>query len=179
MARSIIAVAFGIADLLAPGVVMFVLTLLFAIYLVADGCFAIAAGFRSARAHERWGAFVAEGILDGVLAIAIGLLPVGAIVAFMLLTAGWAVITGALLVGAAIRLGRSHGGVWLGLAGVVSMAWGIAIAIFPFLGALILAVWFGGYAIAFGILLFAAALGLRRQHVSAHEDVGTLAASIP
>ena len=62
--RGVIAILFGIIAILTPGVTILALTLLFAIYMLADGILAIVAAIWAARHHERWGWLVLEGIAD-------------------------------------------------------------------------------------------------------------------
>jgi uncharacterized membrane protein HdeD (DUF308 family) len=63
---------------------------------------------------------------------------------------------------AAIRLRRRIAGeAWLALNGVLSVAFGVLTMLMPGAGALSLVWLIGAYAIAFGLLLFGAALRLR------------------
>lgn len=161
--RGVAAIVFGVLALALPGVTLASLVLLFAVYMLVDGVFAIAAGARAARQGERWGLFALEGIADiaaGVIAFA---WPGITILAFVYLTAAWAVITGALMVGAAIRLDQAHGRVWLALGGVVSVVFGVLLMIAPIAGALVLTWWLGVYALAFGVALLILAFRLRRR----------------
>jgi uncharacterized membrane protein HdeD (DUF308 family) len=163
LARGIAAVLFGICALLLPGLVLLTLALLFAIYLLVDGLFAILAAIRAARHHERWGLLVAEGVLDAVLGAAIVIMPAAAVLGLVYLTAAWAVLTGILMLGTGFGLKATHGSWWLLLGGALSIAWGALLLILPFFGALVLTWWFAGYAIAFGVLMCAAAFKLRSQ----------------
>ena len=89
------------------------------------------------------------------------LFPVGAVLAFVLVNAAWALLTGGLMLGAAFRLDAGHGRWWLALGGVVSLLWGAVLVIAPLAGAVVLTWWLGGYAIAFGAVLLAPAFKLR------------------
>lgn len=157
--RGIAAILFGILALLLPIAALFSLLLLFAAYLVVDGVFAIAAAVRAFREHHRWGLFILEGIVDLVLAAGIILLPVGAALTFVFMAAGWAIVTGVLMMIASFRL---HHRWWMFLGGLVSLLWGIALIIAPLLGALVLTWWIAGYAFVFGVSLIMAAIHLRR-----------------
>jgi len=90
-------------------------------------------------------------------------LPSMAVVAFVLLTAAWALLTGGLMLAAAFRLHVSHGRWWLALGGIVSLVWGVLLVIAPMIGAVVLTWWLGGYAIVFGIVLLVFGFRLRRQ----------------
>jgi uncharacterized membrane protein HdeD (DUF308 family) len=79
--------------------------------------------------------------------------------------AAWAIIHGIAEIAAAARLRRWVRGEWLlGLAGVLSILFGVLIAAAPLVGAVVIAVWFGAYALVFGVMLLA--LGLRLRHWS-------------
>ena len=49
-----------------PGAAMLSLVLLFAAYALADGIFVIVAAVRAAKAHERWGLLVLEGLVESL-----------------------------------------------------------------------------------------------------------------
>jgi uncharacterized membrane protein HdeD (DUF308 family) len=95
-------------------------------------------------------------------------MPAAAVLAFVLLMAAWALISGGLMVAAAVRLHSTHGRWWLGLGGVASLIWGILLVAAPLVGAVVLTWWLGIYAIVFGIALLACGLRLRTQH-PAHQ----------
>jgi uncharacterized membrane protein HdeD (DUF308 family) len=164
-ARGVAAILFGIFAIIVPGALLVTLVFLFAAYLLVDGVFAIVAAIRAIQKHERWSLLLTEGVFNLLLAAVILLLPAGAILTFVLLTAAWAVITGGLMIGIAIRLGQEHGRWWVAIGGVISILWGVLLAITPLLGALALTWWFAVYAIAFGAFLFVAAFRLRRQQL--------------
>ena len=164
--RGIVAILFGLVALLLPGAVMLSLALLFAAYLVVDAAFGMVAAVRAARSHERWGLLLVEALLNLAMGVIAAVFPVAAVLAFVLVTAAWALLTGGLMLAAAFRLHISHGRWWLALGGIVSIAWGILLVIAPLIGAVVLTWWLGGYAIVFGILLLAAAFHLRSQHIA-------------
>lgn len=56
---------------------------------------------------------------------------------------------------------HDHGRWWLALAGIVSIVFGILLAIAPVIGAVVLTWWLGAYALAFGIALLVLAFRLR------------------
>ena len=118
------------------------------------------------------GLLLAEGVIDLAMGILVLLFPAGAVLGFVIATAAWALLTGGLMLGAAFRLHASHGRWWLGLAGVVSLLWGVVLILTPFAGALVLTWWLGGYAIVFGVSLLVLAFRLR-----GHRGHGTSSAA--
>jgi uncharacterized membrane protein HdeD (DUF308 family) len=160
--RGALAIIAGLIALFFPGVTLTAFILLFTAYLLVDGVFALIAGFRAARRQERsWPLF-----LEGVADIAAGLVaffwPGIALLALVYLVAFWAIVSGVFLIAMAFRpSGRRE---WLlALGGVISVIFGVLLVFAPIPGAVVLAWWFGAYALAFGIVLLIVAFRLRRQ----------------
>ncbi|MCJ2073026.1 HdeD family acid-resistance protein [Methylobacterium sp. J-030] len=162
--RGVVAILFGALAFLAPGAFVLSLVLFFAAYILTDGIVAILGAIRAAQHHERWGFLLLEGIVDIVVAVAAVLVPSAAVWAFVLLLAAWALVTGGLMIAAAFRLHLHYGRWWLGLGGLVSILFGIALLIEPGMSALVLTWWIGSYSLAFGVLLLILAFRLRSRH---------------
>jgi uncharacterized membrane protein HdeD (DUF308 family) len=161
--RGVLGIVFGLIALFFPGPTMLSLVIVFSAYMLVDGVLAIVAAVRAARRHERWGLLVLEGIVDiavGVIAFAF---PGGAVLAFVLLVAAWAVVTGALMLAAAFRLKLDHGRWWLVLGGLASIVYGALLVIAPLIGAVVLTWWLGAYALMFGVFLLIAGIKLRSR----------------
>ncbi|MCJ2144655.1 HdeD family acid-resistance protein [Methylobacterium sp. E-066] len=165
--RGVIAILFGIVAFAAPEAFVLSLVLLFAAYTLVDGIFAIVGAVRAAQRHERWGFLLLEGIVDIIVAVAAVLVPGAAVWAFVLLLAAWALVTGGLMIAAAFRLHLHYGRWWLGLGGLVSILFGIALILEPGMSALVLTWWIGAYSFAFGVLLLILAFQLRSRHGAA------------
>jgi uncharacterized membrane protein HdeD (DUF308 family) len=148
---------------------------LFGAYALLDGIFAIIGAWKAARAHERWGALVFEGIAGiGASAVTVVLPGITALV-LVYVIAAWAVVTGSLEIMAAMRLRKYISGEWLLiLSGVASILFGILAIVIPLVGALAIALGFGIYAIVFGALLVS--LGFRLRSWTRTPHTGT---SIP
>jgi uncharacterized membrane protein HdeD (DUF308 family) len=162
--RGVAAVIFGLIAFALPGVTLTVLVLFFAAYLLVDGVFALIAGLRAAEHHERWGALALEGILDLVAGALVVMWPGLTLVVFVYMAAFWALVSGIALLVAAFRLHRQHGEWMMILAGLLSIAWGILVALFPIAGILVWAWWIGAYALIFGTAMLVLAFRLRRHH---------------
>jgi uncharacterized membrane protein HdeD (DUF308 family) len=167
--RGVFALLFGVIALLLPGVTIGALVLLFAAYMIVDGIFAIVSAIRAAAHHERWGALILEGVVDLVAGVIAFLWPLATVLAFVFLAAAWAIVSGVALLVATFRLHPAHGRWLMGLGGVVSLIWGILLAIAPIPGAVALTWWMGAYALFFGGALIALAFQLRarRGHFAA------------
>lgn len=163
--RGLVGVLFGLLTLFRPGMALATLVYVFGFYAIADGVFNIIAAFRRGAAtatSQPWWALLFSGIVGIVAGFAALVYPGITALALLYVIAAWAVITGILEIGAAIRLRRHIQGEWLlALTGVMSLLFGVFIAIFPGLGALAVLTWIGIFATVYGILLIALGLRLR------------------
>lgn len=161
--RGVLAIAFGLIALFEPGVTMLSLVLVFAVYALMDGVFAIVGAVRAARAGERWMWFALEGVVDIVAAAVAVAMPGLTVVVFITLLAIWAIVTGGFMLAAAFRMDADHGRWWLVLGAIASLAYGVLLLIAPLIGAVVLTWWIGAYAIVFGISLLIVAFRLRAR----------------
>ena len=161
--RGVFGILFGLIALFAPGPTILSLVLLFSAYMLVDGVFGIISAVRAAGRHERWGLLLLEGLVNIAAGVVAFLLPGLTVIVFVLLMAAWALVSGGLMLGAAFKLTQQHGRWWLALGGVVSMIYGVLLAIAPLIGALVLTWWLGAYALAFGVILLVLAFRLRGQ----------------
>ena len=164
--RGLAAVIFGILAYLWPDITFTVLVLFFGAYALWDGVFALIGAFRTG-GERRWML-----ILEGLVGIAAGIVtfiwPGAASLAILTIIAAWAIVTGIFEVIAAIRLREEIEGEWLMLfSGLLSVLFGIALAIWPAAGLVAVTWMIGAYAIVFGILLIVLGFRLRswnKQH---------------
>jgi len=169
--RGIAAIAFAVITVISPGITVGALVLLFGAYALVDGILSIVGAVRAARAHERWGVLVLEGVA-GIAASAVTVvLPIATTLALVAVAAAWALITGALEIVAAIKLRRLIANEWLlALSGVVSLIAGAVLIAMPFVGAIAIALVIGVYAFVFGCLLIALAFRLRKWMQNSMPD---------
>jgi uncharacterized membrane protein HdeD (DUF308 family) len=131
--------------------------------MLVDGVFGIISAVRAAGRQERWGLLLLEALVNIAAGVVAFLLPGLTVIVFVLLMAAWALVSGGLMLGAAFKLTQQHGRWWLALGGVVSIIYGVLLAIAPLIGALVLTWWLGAYALAFGVILLVLAFRLRGQ----------------
>ena len=162
--RGVIAILFGLAAFLRPGIALEALILLFGAYALVDGVFSIVGVFGGTRrGTPRWLLF-----LEGVASILAGLIalifPGLTAVALLYLVAAWAIVTGLAQAATAIRLRQEITGEWaLILGGILSVIFGLLLAVLPAVGILSLVWLVGAYAVAFGILLLITAFQVRAR----------------
>jgi uncharacterized membrane protein HdeD (DUF308 family) len=168
--RGALAVLFGILAFVLPGATILSLVLIFAAFSLVDGIFGIIAAIRGARAGERWRLLLIHGIAGVVIGIAAFVWPGITTLAFVLLIAAWALVSGVTMLVSAFKLKTSHGRGWLILGGIASLLYGILLVISPLVGAIVLAWWLGAYAIVFGIVLLVLAFRLKRH--AGHRPAG-------
>jgi uncharacterized membrane protein HdeD (DUF308 family) len=164
--RGLVAVLFGIAALMLPGVMLWALVALFGAYALVDGIFALISAFRrEARREvrgERWGPLLFEGVIGILIGVLTFIWPKLTAMGLVYMIAFWAILTGAREVMTAVRLRHAIRGEWLmALIGILSMAFGLLLAMFPLAGALSLMWLIGAYAIAAGVLMIALGFKLR------------------
>jgi uncharacterized membrane protein HdeD (DUF308 family) len=168
--RGIAAVLFGLAALFWPGLTLFVLIVFFGAYALVDGILAIVAGIRGSEGR-RW-LLLAEGVL-GVLAGLITFFWPGMTALFLLFViSAWAIFTGLLKVVMAIFFRREVENAWLmGLSGVLSVLFGVVLAVLPGAGLLSLVWLIGIYALIVGVVLIVLGFRMRGQHASGSRRV--------
>ncbi len=174
--RGVFAVLFGIVAFAWPSLTLVSLTLLFAMYVFADGVFEVLHAIGHRREVENWGLL----LLEGLFSILFGLIAFGApelttaigtiIVAFYIAT--WSIVTGAMRISMAVRLRKEIDGEWLlGLSGVVSILLGFVVLVRPAIGALGLLYFVAAMAMLLGITLIAFAIRVRLFAIRARQVV--------
>jgi uncharacterized membrane protein HdeD (DUF308 family) len=159
--RGVAGILFGIMTFIWPGISLAALVFLFGAYAFADGVLAIVSAVRR-RGADRWWLLLLQGIVGIGAGVVTWLWPGITALALLAVIAAWSLIGGALQVAAAIRLRKVISGEWLlALGGVLSIAFGVLLLVFPGPGALALVIWIGAYAFVFGILLLALGFRLR------------------
>lgn len=168
LARGLVLVAFGLIFLLWPIGGLMALVLLFGIFCIVDGLTGLAASFGRARGGGRWVWLAVEAVATIVVGIIILALPPVSLLAFYLIVAIRAGLSGLLMLMVAFRLdGRRGQGAFL-LGGLFDLLFAGFLLFAPALGLVAMGWWVGVWAIALGVLTAMAGLHLRAaRHPSA------------
>lgn len=162
--RGVCAILIGSIAILAPAVTLIALVMIFAAYSLVDGVFAIVLAIRGARQHERWGWLAFNGVIS-IAAAAVALFyPAITAIAFGILFAVWALISGVTSIVAALQLSGDHGRWWLLLAGVIALFFGFWAVWDVNIGMLALSYLVGFQALFAGFALLALAYRLRARN---------------
>ncbi len=173
--RGVLAIVFGVAAFLMPGLAWLSLIVLFGTYAILDGVFAMLSGLISSKFSPRWWVFLLEGLVSVAAGVIALVRPDLASVALVWLIASWAIVTGILEIAAAIRLRKEITNEWmLGFGGFVSIVLGVLLFFQPATGGLVITLMIGAYALIFGIALVALGLRLRRWNGSTSSDRASL-----
>jgi uncharacterized membrane protein HdeD (DUF308 family) len=158
--RGLAGVIFGLFALFSPGATVLSLLLILGAYLMLDGIFGRVSAVIAGRRQERWGLLIAESVVNLLIGFLIIMAPGIGLTVFMLVLAGWAIVTGGLMIGSAMNHKRD-GQRWLIGGGLASVLFGIALALAPILGGVVLTWWLGLYALVFGAALMVFGFRLR------------------
>ena len=170
--RGGIAIIFGLAALLRPGIALEALILLFGAYALFDGVFAIVGVFGGTRGGTpRW-LLLIEGIVGILAGIIAFVLPGLTAVVLLYLIAAWAVVTGIFEIATAIRLRQEIRGEWaLIIGGALSVLFGVILAVIGPVAGLLSLIWLIGiYALVFGILMLVTAFQVRGRDAGSGTD---------
>jgi uncharacterized membrane protein HdeD (DUF308 family) len=160
--RGVIGILFGLIAFSRPGAMAFSMVLVFGCYAFISGIATVISALRRGRAGDSWGAMLIEGFV-GIAVGAIALLwPASTTLAIVWMIGAWAIVTGALEIASAVKLRKVINHEWaLGLAGLLSIAFGLLMLYRPIAGGLAVVWWLGAYALLFGIMQIVVGFRLR------------------
>ena len=172
--RAILWIALGVIAIIYPFSALFAFTFLFAIVAGVDGLASIFGAVKGAREKaDRWGWLILRGIAGIAIAVIFAIMPLMMTVSYafvaVAMIAAWAILTGGLEIGAAIRLRKEIDREWLMmLSGLISILFGAALIYIMYAdpAATLLSVgWLiGAFALCFGAMLGWLAFKLRKHH---------------
>ncbi len=158
--RGVFAVTFGVLAILAPGLTLTSLLLVFGAYMLLEAVLAAGSALTAARHAHPWGALALEALLCQATAALVVLWPNLSLLIAVTVIGVWAIFTGVALLTTSLRFGS---GAWpLSLAAVVSIIVGALLLFEPVTGAVVLGTWLGLYALVFGAMLIGMSWRLRK-----------------
>jgi len=163
--RGVCAILIGSIAIFAPAVTLVALVMIFAAYSLVDGVFAIILAIRGARQHERWGWLALNGVISIAAAVVAVLYPALTAIAFGILFAVWALISGITSIVAALQLSNDHGRWWLLITGLIALFFGVWAMWDVNVGMLGLTYLVGFQAFFAGFALLALAYQLRTRNI--------------
>ncbi|GCF08707.1 HdeD family acid-resistance protein [Dictyobacter arantiisoli] len=159
LVRGVLAIIFGIIVLAIPGIALLALIIVFGAYALIDGVMAVVAAIQERDVLPRWKWLLVEGVVSIILGIVAFVWPGETALILLYIVAAWAIITGVIEVGAAFTTRN-----WMiGVAGLLSIIFGILLYARPGAGLLSLLWLLGVYAIVFGILFIVHAFQMRSR----------------
>lgn len=161
--RGILAVLFGIVALVWPGITVWALVVVFAVYAIVDGAVLVWHSIRDRATLDGWGLWLAMGVVSVLAGLVALFWPGITALVLLYLIAFYAILFGIIGIVGALRFRKvpESGWVWSLIAGVVAVLFGVLLLIFPGSGILGLIVLLGIYAILFGILLIVMSFQVR------------------
>ena len=160
--RGLIAIVFGVLAFIWPVATIGSLIFVVGIYAILDGVFAFIEAIKRRKTDSRWWALLLESLVSLLLGTGALLNPGLATVAFVYMLGFWAIVTGLLEIVQAVRArNETKGEGWLIVGGLLSVAFGVTLIMWPISGAITLVWLLGGYAIGFGFVMLIVAFKLR------------------
>jgi uncharacterized membrane protein HdeD (DUF308 family) len=160
--RGVLALVVGVLALAWPGVTVYALVIMFAIYAFTDAFTEGARAFSGARAWP-----VIGHLLMGLIDIAAGVValawPAPTALVLVIVVAAWAIVAGFAEFFAGFASGETAGtrAMFL-IGGLISVAFGAVLFARPGIGALTLALLFGLFALIYGVSQISLGVQLRR-----------------
>jgi uncharacterized membrane protein HdeD (DUF308 family) len=160
--HGIAALLFGVLAWIWPGITMFWLVVFFAAYALVVGVSSVVAAINNRKTANDWWLLLLLGLAAIGAAVITVLYPALTALVLVLLIGANALVTGALQIALGIRLRKTIRNEWLLiLTGVISIAFGVLVCLFPGAGALAMVWLIGSYATFTGVLLLVLAFRVR------------------
>ena len=160
--RGVLWILFGVYVLAEPGLSVLLLASLCGAFVLLDGALNLAHAIAGRREHENWWLL----LFIGVTGMAVGVLmlraPTTTALVLVFCLAAWSIVTGLFEIVGAITLREEiDGELWLTLAGLIAVTFGVLLIARPVIGPLALLWMTAAYAIVSGGTFLALALRAR------------------
>lgn len=152
--RGILAICFGIVALIFTRQTLLALVYIFGAFALISGVIELATAVRAGELHARWGWLAFAGCIGVAAGVVSFVWPTITALAMVFLIAAWALVTGVAEIVFSMAWPDLAEHAWLAaLSGVLSVAFGILLAVWPHSGAVALTWLVGVYAILYGFTL--------------------------
>lgn len=159
--RGVAAVAFGVLTFVWPQISLLTLIMVYGIYALADGVLALIAAIRGGGVVPRWW-LALGGVVSILTAVLVFAWPGLTALVLVYLIGFWSILRGVLEIIGAVRLRNEIANEWtLGVAGALSVIFGLILVIMPGAGAIGLLWLIATWAVLFGLLLIWVAFKVR------------------
>ena len=171
--RGVLALIVGIIAVAWPGVTVYALVVLFAVYAFLDAITQAARAFSGLRAGAVVGRLLLA-LIDVAAGIVALVYPDLTAITLVYILAIWAIAFGLLELFAAFGAGETAGTrAWFVIGGLLSIVFGVVLAARPDAGAISLALLFGVYSLAFGVAQIVLGIQARRAAVPGADRLAT------
>ena len=152
--RGVLAILFGIMALILTRQTLLVLVYVFGAFALVSGVIELVTAVQAGELHARWGWLAFAGIIGVAAGVVSFVWPTITALAMVFLIAAWALVTGVAEIVFSMAWPDLVEYPWLAaLSGVLSVAFGILLAVWPHSGAIALTWLVGVYAILYGLSL--------------------------
>jgi uncharacterized membrane protein HdeD (DUF308 family) len=152
--RGMAAILFGVLAIVWPGITLTALVLVWGFYALLDGVLALITAFRFRIGGKPMWPLAVIGLAGIAAGIVTFVWPQITALGLLAVIATWAIFVGVFELAAAIRFRKLIANEWMmGLAGLLSIAFGVIVALRPASGALAVVWIIAGFAILLGLTL--------------------------
>jgi len=170
--KGAIAVLFGLFALFTPDIAIVTLATVFGVIALIGGILLIIGAISHSRSNRAWKGWVLEGVLDILVGMLLIFFPGATVTLFFILLAIWAIFMGVIYIVGAFKFRDVLPGWQLSLVGgILSLAFGLLIAIRPFEGAKVFTALAGLAAVIIGGMMIYHSFRVR--NLNKQTDSGT------
>jgi uncharacterized membrane protein HdeD (DUF308 family) len=160
--RGLVSIAFAVLIWMQPAITLKAMIILFGAFALVDGVLGVWTAFSSRKDRNNWWVLMLWGLVGIGIGIITFVAPAVTALALLFYIAIWAIVTGVLEIIAAVKLRKEIQGEWLlGLAGLVSLVFGILLIMNPGAGVLAVLWLIAAYALILGVLMVILAFKVR------------------
>lgn len=161
--RGLAAIVFALLTSAQPDIALAALVLLFGAYVLIEGVLGVGNAIAARRDNREWWLLLLWAVAGVVVGVLTFMRPDVTTLALLYYIAAWALVSGVMQIGLALRVRRAVTGEWaLILSGALSVLFGVLLFAQPASGAVAIAWLIALYAYLYGVLLVLLALKLRK-----------------